>query len=452
MLGLAVLCHPAHADLYSAQTAYDAGDYPKAFAQYKELAELGSSVAQLNLAVMYAGGKGTPLNNTFAYAWAVLAHEGGQEKAQELADRLRPELSPVSLRIAGEIHDQYSHAALEARLMPQQLPDAEVAAGDECHMIKVPNDSSFYPENAHMRGIQGSVFAEVNVWPDGRAHNIRILGAVPPGEFEDSVRSALHRGVFAPRHVDGHAAPCSMPIFFRFTIDELSTADYPGLRRYVDKTRQEAESGNPGSQLLYGMILEGLPQLGEQHAPALPWFVKAAQAGMPVAQFEVGYHLLQGRQCNCDENKAVMWFQRAAAADYPDAQVMLASYALRGTPTADNVKRAIVWLERAAAHGSRDGTLYLSALLAAAPVPEVHDPGRALKLLDGIFRKEKDEPSAYEIRAAARASTADYKGAVKDETYAIDRAKALGWDLAPLNERLTHYQAREPWQGNLFEF
>jgi hypothetical protein len=204
--------------------------------------------------------------------------------------------------------------------------------------------------------------------------------------------------------------------------------------------------------MLYGMILEGLPQLGERHPPALPWFVKAAQAGMPLAQFEVGYHLLVGRQCNCDENKAVMWFQRAAAADYPDAQVMLASYALRGEPTADNVKRAIVWLERAAAHGSRDGALYLAALLAAAPVQEVHDPARALKLLDGMLRKEKDNPTAFEIRAAARANTGDYKGAVKDETYAIDRATALGWDLAPLNERLTHYQAREPWEGNLLEF
>jgi len=82
-------CPPALADLFTAQLAYQKGDYERAFHDYRELAEIGQPVAQFNLAVMYAKGQGAAQSDVKAYAWASVAAENGQARAQSLAEALR---------------------------------------------------------------------------------------------------------------------------------------------------------------------------------------------------------------------------------------------------------------------------------------------------------------------------------------------------------------------------
>jgi predicted Zn-dependent protease len=60
---------------------------------------------------------------------------------------------------------------------------------------------------------------------------------------------------------------------------------------------------------------------------------------------------------------------------------------------------------------------------------------RALALADNIERDYKNDPSIWEIRAAANASRGDYRAAVKAEAKALSEAGGLGWDLAPLECR-----------------
>lgn len=127
-------------------------------------------------------------------------------------------------------------------------------------------------------------------------------------------------------------------------------------------------------------------------------------------------------------------------------------YALRGTPDEANVKQAKLWLERAVARGSRDGKLYLAALLAAAPYGEMRDPARALSLIEPVFAGVDDDPTAFEIRAAAAANSGNFANAVMYEAKALDRAKRLSWDVAPLRERWTRYQSGQPWYGDLLGF
>jgi hypothetical protein len=109
-------------------------------------------------------------------------------------------------------------------------------------------------------------------------------------------------------------------------------------------------------------------------------------------------------------------------------------------------------LEQAAASGNHDGKLYPAALLAAAPGDATRDPQRALALVDAVFRGVKDDPAAFEIRAAAQASAGDFTGAVKSQSQAVSMAQQLKWDVNPLNERLARYTARQPWYGTLLGF
>ncbi|HYB63748.1 MAG TPA: hypothetical protein VEC59_00650, partial [Steroidobacteraceae bacterium] len=420
--------------------AYRKGDYERALHDYRELAELGQPTAQFNLAIMYTKGQGTPQSDINAYAWATLAAEGGEAHAQALADELRPLLAPGSEKIANDIAAPFRREELDARLMPK----IEDTSREACGKFTAPRMG--YPPGVGWN-VQGNVFAEFVVLPDGRARHARILYGVPVGVFEGTVREAVLHLQFAVRAPDSAPAHCS--VMFRFAALGQDASDYPGLRAFVSKTRVKAEAGDVPSEEMYGMLLEGFPQLGRGARDALPWFLKAAQAGAPTAQYEVGSSLLHGIGCRCEATKGEVWLRKAAEADQPDAQVTLAQYALRGSPDTAATEQAKLWLERAVKSGNHDGMLYLSALLAATPVNSLRDPARALHLLEGVKGDLRGDPAEFEIRAAAEASAGDFAQAVKSEREAIDRAAKLHWDLSSLRERLASYQNQKPWFGSL---
>jgi hypothetical protein len=450
LLMSALFSGTATADLVSGGKAYESGDYDRAFKDYLELAKLGQPTAQFNIAVMYARGEGTRASDIYAYAWATLAAENGVEKAKVLADSLRPKLAPGSEQIAADIEAQYGHAVLDQHLLPKIVTEENSSLGYRARCRPQHMYFPAYPPEAQRQGIQGNVYVEFSIRPDGRSRNPRIIYAVPRELFDATARDALLHTEFAPAAAGNKPVECTM--FFRFVMRGQNSQDYPKLDKLVHDTLSKAESGDPGAQMLYGMLLVGLPQLNKPRSQALPWFLKSAQAGVPIAQFQVGYSLLKGWGCDCEENKGVDWLRLAAQAGEADAEVTLAMYALRGDPDEARQTQAKLWLEQAAASGNHDGQLYLAALLAAAPGAETRDPKRALALLDEVFRGVRDDPTAFEIRAAAQASSGDFKEAVKSEDKAISEAQHLKWDLAPLNERLARYTGNQPWYGPLLEF
>jgi TPR repeat protein len=239
---------------------------------------------------------------------------------------------------------------------------------------------------------------------------------------------------------------------YNFTVPGARVSDYQGLERRVHETELKAEAGDVQAQMLYGMMLAGLPQLRRTYAQALPWFLKAAQAGAPYAQYQVGTGLLQGRGCQCEAGKGEIWLEKAAQADQSDAQVSLAEYLLKSDSDRESVAGAMVWLERAAKQNNSAAKLLLSAVLAATPLSDVRDPARALALTDSIEHVYKIDPSYWEIRAAANASRGDFKAAVKIQEKAVGEATHLGWDVALLQQRQSLYESGRPWTGNLLTF
>ena len=442
-----LVCAPAAADLYSGETAYLKGDFAKAFQDFRELAEIGQPTAQLALAIMYGRGEGVRQSDIYAYAWASLAADNGLEKAKAYADELHRRLAPGSEKIATDIRDQFGNARLDSQLNPEILEGAHNDDLARCHPVKTY--LSAYPRDARRRGVQGQVYAEFSLMPDGRSRLPRIIYAVPEKLFDAAVRESLLRSEFGSAPAGTPPAQCTIFYNFKLRIDD---SDYSRLLHFVAETRSHAEAGDPAKQMLYGILLVGLPQLHEPRSRALPWFLKAAQGGIPSAQYQVGFSLLKGWGCNCDENKGLDWLRRAAQQGQPDAEVTLAMYALKGNPDEQRSRQARLWLEQAAASGSHDGKLYLAALLAAAPAASGGDPKRALALLDEVFRGVNDDPTAFEIRAAAEASSGDFKAASRSEGRALEMAQKLSWDVSPLNERLSAYNSKQPWRGSLLDF
>lgn len=442
LLVVALSCTPARADLYTAQLAYHKGDYERAFKDYRELAELGQPLAQYNLATLYAKGQGVRQSELNAYAWATLAAESGEVRGRSLAEELRPGLAPGSEKIAADIVAPFSRAALDVRLMPKMEDNEGTQA--RCHLLKWGDVT--YPEDARSSGIQGDVVVDVTVDSNGSSRNPRVVYAIPTKLFEAAARAGALHLQWQPMDRDGKAIHCYM--MYRFKMN-YSKDEYPDLERLVRTTLKKAEAGDTSSELLYGLLVAGLPQLGRPKSEAVPWFLKAAQAGSALGQYMIGSSLLFGMGCRCEENKGEVWLRKAAEADEASAQVALAAYAMHGAPDARNTKLADVWLERAAAHGDHDGVYYLSALLAATPVESVRDPKRALTLFGKLRSDERENPTAVEVHAAALANSGAFAEAVKAERKAIAMARALKWDVAPLTERLAKYESGQPWYGDL---
>ena len=439
----ALVCAMAHADLFTAQTAYQRGDFGRAFKDYLELAELGQPTAQHNVAIMYLQGQGVRQSDLNAYAWATLAVESGDLSAQSLVEDLRPRLAPGSEKIAADIRAPYSRALLDQRLMPKVEEDG--VNGGKCHIAKADHRELLYPENARRKGIQGDVIIELTVLADGSTRNPRVVFALPAAVFDTTARDIALRMHYQPPRTDAEAVHCHLMIRFQMS----GNVEYPTLDSFEAATRKKALAGDVQAELTYGFLIAGLPQLHRPASEAVPWFLKAAQAGAPTGQYMVGASLLYGLGCQCEEGKAEVWLRRAAEADQPSAQVTLASFALRGSPDEKSVRIAATWLERAAASGDHDGMYYLAALLAATDVAPLRDPKRALALLEKLPAVQAINPTAVEVRAAALAALGNYAEAVKAQRHALSRASALHWDPAPLDERLARYQAQQPWYGNL---
>ncbi len=104
--------------------------------------------------------------------------------------------------------------------------------------------------------------------------------------------------------------------------------------------RMSAEKGSA-----MGMFLLG----AESHddGEAFTWYKKAAEAGLPAAQFMTGEAYEQGRGVGRDAAEAEKWYQRAAEQKWAPAYAEL---------------KGDEWLERAALHGNAEGAWRLFAI------------------------------------------------------------------------------------------
>ncbi len=446
----------AQADLYGAEQAYNNKDFAKAFALYRELAEMGHPLAQESLAVMYVNAEGVNRDNVLGYGWAVIANENARSDiAQNIISQIEPHMTDAARKRVAELQARFGKAALQESLLPV-LPDPSVKLNykpdpDNCTFSQPANPDDYYPTAAIRQGMSGNVELEYTVMPDGRAHYPRVVIGVPPGAFDQPAKSVIFNSRFKPKKVNGVAVPCRMRVRVKFQT-KVSTGDSrnPALVKTMAEARKKALAGDPLSQLTYALLLQGLGSLTE--APpesAISWNLKAAQAGLPTAQFMVGSFLLNTTSASVDERKALVWLTKAADAGQTNAQVDLANYLLEKADDPGSRARAFELLDQAAGTDNLEAKYRLAALLASDPDASRRDPARALELLEKVMSGKEIDPTTLEVRAAARAMIGDFKAALADEEHAIRLATRYGWDLAPLEARHALYEKGAPWTGDL---
>lgn len=447
LLGTAV----AHADLAGAQKAYAAKDFEGAFQQYLEIATLGNLTAQENLAAMYVDGEGVKRDNVLGYAWAVIAREnGGNAAMQSIIDQLQPHLDDKAKLRVKAVTDQYGKAALRERLLPAPRDPKATQSANFCRFTKPANPDDSYPEEAVRHEISGAVIVEATVGADGRAHHPLVLYSIPEIVLDNAARVNGFANVFAaaPKK-DGVVVPCTIRYKLKYRV-KSSSADSK-MNDALVKAKKIAEAGDPVAQTIYGLLLLDRAPTGSDAVPPRDWFLEAAQAGVPFAQYVVGIGLVaEGTTLpESEQVKGFAWLKLAAAAGEPHAKFSLANYTLAHDKDAMSDPVVFAWLEDATKADHRDATLTLAALLAAGPDASRRDATRALTLLDKSKWGFGFDPTAQEVIAAANAQLKNFVPAVAAQKRAIGLARQYGWDLAPLQERLAKYDAKDTWTGNL---
>ena len=147
---------------------------------------------------------------------------------------------------------------------------------------------------------------------------------------------------------------------------------------------RNAAEKSPEAQYALGCCYEDEKSLchdivSNGYTKAIEWYRKAAEAGMPKAQYVLGNKLYYEHP-----EEAFAWFFKAAGQGYAEAEYMLVAYYQNGKVVPKAPEQAVYWCRKAAEQGNADAQYSLGVR---------HDNG------DGV---EKDhEQALYWYRKAA---------------------------------------------------
>lgn len=81
------------------------------------------------------------------------------------------------------------------------------------------------------------------------------------------------------------------------------------------------------------------------------WYMKAAEMGFKVAQFNLGLCYQKGEGVVKDLNEAIKWFRKSAEQGYPDAEAKMGYFTATGKGIRQDLPQALKWYRLAAGLG-----------------------------------------------------------------------------------------------------
>ena len=440
-LALLLAAPSVRADFASGVAAYNEGRWDAALREFRALAELGHVESQFNIGIMHMRGEGVPRSEARGYAWVALAASAGHPKAAEVERELKPVYGADAAGLVADLESRFGLSAVRAQRLPEILPNCEYSTRTPARLSRVTRN--LYPEGMQYTGAQGWMVLDFAVAPDGTARDYTILSSNSPDAWRPAAEEAMKEWRWDPALRDGEAVWSRHTVVMRFLVDDAGAF---AISRWLGKVKEKADAGDAMHQYLYGIVIAGHPELRKPWSDALPWVEKAAIGGFPLAEYQLGMSLLEGRGCTADRGKALFWLQRAAARGVAEAQHTLAMELLdEPTPVALTAS-PIDLLRQAAQQDYRSSNMALARLLATGPEVTREGASEAVERSAAALKKNPRDPAALEAHAAALAAAGRFGEAVDHQRKALSLATKRGWALTPLQERLQAYEAGQPWR------
>lgn len=435
----------ARADFISAMENYGAKKYPEALEEFKRLASLGHKDSQFNLGVMYCRGEGVNKDLIEGYSWVALAASDSNAERSRMRDLLMNKLDSSqkqkALTRTEELLKQYSDVILKEKLTPILMSDADC----QFKLTAIKQVIKNYPKSMINEGIEGSVDADFTVDKLGFARDYSIIFATKK-EFGQNALDAIKFWRYQSVIVDGKPAEVVVKqIRVNYKIDQ-SRLDTKQLDAYVAQLRNKAETGSASDMYTFAYISDLVPQLRVEKQESNRWFYKAAQAGMPLAQYQIGKSLIRGEGCQADAQKGIQWLTLAAQESNPEAQYFLGVSLLGSDKFEKNKKQAIEWLKHAVTANHIKASMRLAWILATDNEEMYREPAKALSLINSVYENYSDKLRANETLAAVQAANGLFDEAVATQLKAIEYAKEIEYPLEIEQQRLVAYQQHQPWR------
>lgn len=340
-------------------TALAERDVTSALAAMQEAAEWGSPLAQLNMGICYANGRGVPKNDREAYKWFLEAAQEGVAEAQYSVGSCL--YNGVGVEQNGQEAVRWFTAA------------ARKGCADAQHYLALCyRDGTGVEPNPEQAAKWISKAAE-----QGRADSLLLLGSfydqgfgVPKNEEEaekcymKASDAGNHLGlkILMARNLTNHSKLNSLLYRLSRAGDALSQTCLGyncqmgvGMKpdvieaarwyfRAADQQYAEAQC-NIAQMYATGIYMEPNPQ------KAVEWYKKAAELGYDRAQENLGYYYSTGQGVPQDWNEAVRWYKKAAAQGNAHAMYNLSICSSEGKGMKKDDRAVIRWLQAAADKG-----------------------------------------------------------------------------------------------------
>lgn len=439
----------AYADLDSAFKAYDAQQFERAYADFRELAELGSPLAQLNTGLMLTNGEGVKADVPGGYAWILAARDNGSGKATELAKQMESRFD-VEQKASAQAHvERYGRAGTRSRLFPMVADPAtikDLSAAKPTGPLRVES-----PDSALVEGTLGFVETVLILGRDGAVHDVWVNLAAPQDMFESSVLSSARKWRFTPANSAAGAIAVASTYRFDFGLTGKDGKDLPRLVKLLAERRAAARDGKPQAQYQVARLLVRFPELSADEGEMLRMLQDAAKRGYPPAQQYLGLCMLgRAPQCQGAEGGGLEMLARAGQSGNDTAQLLMAILSM-AEGGAEGLVRARQWLEPGARAHTAQNEKYLASIMASAPQAELRDGARAVALIEPLLKRSgyARDPDVWQVHAAAKAELGAWRDAVDSQERAIGLVERFGWDGTGPRERLAAYRKSTPWRGDL---
>lgn len=170
---------------------------------------------------------------------------------------------------------------------------------------------------------------------------------------------------------------------------------YGAFQRGLYKTAynlalEKAKEGDAPSQALVADILARGLGVPRNEAESAKWYQRAAEQGVPDAQFQYALLQLDGRYVKRDKQSAFALMEAAAEAGNALAQFNFAQLLVERDPGAKGMARAVVYYERAAKAGLPDAQYAMSQIDAGGVGGRPKDEAAARRWLELAARQNYD--------------------------------------------------------------
>jgi uncharacterized protein len=412
---------PASSPASEAYATYEKGEHAKAVELAKPLAEKGDKDALYLLGFAYEHGQGVEISREKAleyyrkgqaknhadsiYRLAGLLLSSGQgDLAQEGRETLEKQAATdptVAGRILGE-------AFLLGRLTPEPAPETAVkwwskaaSAGDVPSMLLLGRlyDGQFGQTTLANAKTAYEYFLKAAEKGDASAMvavGIRLLksDAVAPdekkgiewlnkaiaagntagwlalGDYQANIKEDPKAALeFFDKGAEAGNSECMLRSA-SFYMDGKGTKKNED--RAVEWLKKSAEAGNAQAHMFLASVImaEEKPDIGKAYGHLLT----AANAGLPLAQNELGLFYLSGKMGVADISAALSWFGRAAQAGLAAAQNNLGALHERGAGVPQSYENAAKLYTLAAQQGNSSAMLALARFNAGGAAMSVNKP------------------------------------------------------------------------------